>query len=208
MHDLENGEQKIQKICEYIRNETLDPARQQAKEIIENAHIQAEQIIKKAHSEKDRLINDAKKEIQREKKVFESSINLAIKQAIEDLKQKIEDELFSKNLKDLVLKTVKDPKIIANVINSIVQSIEKYGLDQNISAYVSKDIDVKNLNALLLPQVLDKLKEKEVVLKDFEGGVKIKLHDKQITIDISDKAIRDLISEYIRSDFRALIYNI
>ncbi len=208
MFEIENGEQKIQKICEYIRSETLDPARQQAKEIIENAHIQAEQIIKKAQKEKDRVLNEAKKEMQREKKVLDSSMKLAVRQALEDLKHKIEDELFSKNLKDIVLKTTKDSKIIANIINSIVQTIIKFGIDVDISAYVSKEIDARSINALLLTEVIDKLKEKEVVLKDFDGGVKIKLHDMQITIDISDKAIKDLIAEYIRTDFRELIYNI
>lgn len=208
MNEIESGEQKIQKICEYIRNETLDPARQQAKEIIENAHIQAEQIIKKAHSEKERILNEAKKEIQRDKKVFNSSMNLAVRQSLEDLKHKIEDELFSKNLKEIVHKTIKDPKIIANIINSIVKAIEKFGLDVDISAYVSKDIDAKSINSLLLTEVINKLREKEVVLKEFEGGVKIKLHDMQITVDISEKALKDLIAEYVRSDFRSLIYNI
>lgn len=205
---MENGEQKIQKICEYIKNETLDPARQQAKEILENAHISAEQIIKKAHAEKDRLLNEAKNEIQRERKVFDSSINLAVRQTLEDLKHKIEEELFSKNLKELVLKTTKDTKIIANIINSIVKTIEKYGIDIDISAYVSKDMDPKSINALLITEVIDKLKENEVVLKEFEGGVKIKLHNTQITIDISDKAIKELIARYVKSDFRQLIYNV
>jgi V/A-type H+/Na+-transporting ATPase subunit E len=208
MYQEEKAEQKIQKICEYIRNETLDPARQQAKEIIENAHIQAEQIIKKAHIEQERLINEAEKKNQIQKKVLESSMALAVRQSIESLKHKIEDELFSKNLKDVILKTTKDPKIIANVINSIVQAIEKFGIDADISAYVSKDVDAKSVNAFLLSNIIDKLREKEIVLKDFEGGVKIKLHDMQITIDISDKAIKDLITEYVRTDFRELIYNI
>jgi len=208
MNNIENGEKKIQKICDFIKNETLDPAREQAKEIVENAHIQAEHIMKKANQEKESLLNESKKEIQREKKVFDSSIKLAARQALEDLKNKIENELFSKNLKDIFVKTTKDPKIIANLINSIVQSIEKFGIDVDISAYIAKEIDVKALNKLLLAEVKDKLKEKEIVLKDFEGGVKIKLHEMQITIDISDKALKDLVSEYIRPDFRSLIYNI
>jgi V/A-type H+/Na+-transporting ATPase subunit E len=208
MDEIESGEKKIQKICEYIKNETLDPAKQQAKEIIENANIQAEQIIKKTYAEKERLLNEAKKEIEREKKVFESSRNIAVRQAIEDLKHKIEDELFSKNLKDIIYKTTKDPKIIANIINSIVQAIEKFGIDVDISAYVSKEINPKDVNDLLLTNIKDKLREKEIVLKDFEGGVKIKLHDMQIIIDISDKALKDLIAEFVRSDFRELIYSI
>jgi V/A-type H+-transporting ATPase subunit E len=208
MVDVENAEKKIQKICDYIRNETLDPARQQAKEIVENAHIQADQIVKKAHKEKDRLIKEAKKEIQRERKVFDSSVKIAMRQALEDLKQKIEKELFSKNLKDAIVETTKDPKLIANLINTIVKTIEKFGIDVDISAYVAKAVDVKAINSFLLSEVVDKLKEKEIILSDFDGGVKLKLHDMQITIDISDKALKELVANYIRSDFRELIYNV
>ena len=73
---------------------------------------------------------------------------------------------------------------------------------------MSKDIDVKSVNALVLEEIKEKLKEKEVVLKEFDGGVKIKLHDSQITIDISDKSIKDLIAQYVKSDFRQIIYNV
>ena len=48
MKELETGKNKIQKICDVLRNETLDPAKQEAREIIENAHIQAAKIIEDA----------------------------------------------------------------------------------------------------------------------------------------------------------------
>ena len=208
MGDLESGEDKIQKICDFIRNETLDPAREQAKEIIENAHIQADQIIKKAHREKESLIKEAKKEIQKEKKVFDSSLTLAIRQALEELKQKIEKEMFSKNLKDVIIKTTKDPKIIADLINTIIKTIEKFGIDGDISAYIAKGVDIKAINAHLLKEAVDKLKEKELIIGDFEGGIKLKLHDMQITIDLSDKALKELVADYIRADFRNLIFNV
>jgi V/A-type H+-transporting ATPase subunit E len=154
------------------------------------------------------LIKEAKKEIQRERKVFDSSVKIAMRQALEDLKQKIEKELFSKNLKDAIVETTKDPKLIANLINTIVKTIEKFGIDVDISAYVAKAVDVKAINSFLLSEVVDKLKEKEIILSDFDGGVKLKLHDMQITIDISDKALKELVANYIRSDFRELIYNV
>ncbi|NGX35925.1 MAG: V-type proton ATPase subunit E [Candidatus Anoxychlamydiales bacterium] len=208
MTDIESGEDKIQKICDFIRNETLDPAREQAKEIVENAHIQADEIIKKAHKEKERLINEAKKEIQREKKVFDSSLNLAVRQTLEELKQKIEKELFNKNLKEVIIKASTDPKIIADLINTIIKTIEKNGLDADISAFIPKEVDIKAVNSHLLKEAVDKLREKELIIGDFEGGIKLKLHDMQITIDISDKALKRLIADYIRSDFRNLIFNI
>ncbi len=208
MDKLESGEDKIQKICESIRNETLLPAREQAKKIVENAHIQSNLIIKKAHIEKEKMISQAKKQMQRERKIFDSALSLAIRQALEVLKQKIENELFSKNLKDIIVKETKDPKVIANLINTLVKMVEKFGIDADVSAYIPKDVDVKAINSFLLKEAFQKLKEKEVLIGDFEGGVKLKIRDMQITVDISSDAIKNLVASYLRADFRSLIFNI
>src|SRR3989337_1421388 len=100
MPSLDKGDDKIKKICEIIRKDTLDPAKEHAKEIIENAKIEADQIIKKANNEKEKILNEAKKDIEKEKKIFDSSLNISLRQAFEDLKSKIENELFSKTLSE------------------------------------------------------------------------------------------------------------
>ncbi len=207
MAKLDSGEDKIQQICDSIRNETLLPAQERAKEIVENANIQADIIIKKAHKEKERLLHTAKKNIEKERKIFDSSLNLATRQALEVLKQQIEKELFSKNLKNYLVKETKDPKIIANLINALIKTIEEYGIDSDVSAYVPKEVDLKAINLHLLKETIDKLKEKEVIIGDFDGGIKLKLIDQEITIDISDEALKVLVADHIRSDFRKLIFS-
>ncbi|MDP2672333.1 MAG: hypothetical protein Q8O84_00790, partial [Nanoarchaeota archaeon] len=66
MKDILSGEDKIQKICDTIKKETLDPAKEHAHEIIENAQIESKEIINKANKEKEKIINDAKKQIEKE----------------------------------------------------------------------------------------------------------------------------------------------
>jgi hypothetical protein len=38
--------------------------------------------------------------------------------------------------------------------------------------------------------------------------VQIKLRDRQITIDISDRVVRELIANFIRRDFRDLVFQV
>jgi V/A-type H+-transporting ATPase subunit E len=207
MKEILSGEAKIQKICDAIKKDTLDPAKEHANEIIENARIESKEIINKANKEKEKIIDNAKKQIDKEKKIFETSLNLSIRQSLDSLKQKIENELFSKNLKELIIQNSKSPNVLANFINVIVKIIEEKGLDTDISAYIPKDINPDEVNKFLISHILDKLREKELVIKEFDSGVKIKLHNNQITIDMSDKAIKDIIANYIRSDFREKIFN-
>jgi len=208
MTSLEKGDDKIKKICEIIRKDTLDPAKEHAKEIIENAKIEADQIIKKANNEKEKILNEAKKDIEKEKKIFDSSLNISLRQAFEDLKSKIENELFSKTLSEELKIVLKEPNIIADIINRIVTAIEKQGINADISALVSRDTDFNAVNRLLLDNVIKILKEHEVVLKDFDGGVKIKLINMQLTLDITKESLKILIADYIRADFRQKVFNL
>ncbi len=208
MKEVDTGKDKIQKICDLLKKETLDPAKQQANEIIENAKLQKEEIIKQAHKDAQNIIEEAKKNIEHERRIFDSALNLAAKQGFEDLKQKIENQLFNKNLQEIINKEASDPQIISKLLIVIIDAIEEEGMDVDLSAYIPKKVDSKAINAFLSKEILEKLREKEVVLDNFHAGVKVKLHDLQITIDMSDEAIKELIAGYIRKDFRERIFKI
>lgn len=51
MKSLETGKDKIQKICDALKKETLEPAKQEAREVIENARLQAAEIVTAAKKE-------------------------------------------------------------------------------------------------------------------------------------------------------------
>lgn len=208
MKGLETGKDKIQKICDALKKETLEPAKQEAREIVENAHLQASEIVHEAQKKARSLVQAAEKEIEEKKKVFQSSLNLACRQGIEQLKQKIEAELFNKELSQLIAKEMADPKVIANLLNSFMKSMEEKGVEEEFIAVIPKGISPRSINDLLAARILERLHQKSVVVGDFGGGVQIQLKGKQITIDISEAVVRELIAQYIRRDFRDLVFNV
>lgn len=208
MKGLETGKDKIQKICDALKKETLEPAKQEAREIVENAHLQASEIVHDAQKKARSIVAAAEKEIDEKKKVFQSSLNLACRQGIEQLKQKIEEELFDKELAHLVTKETADPKVIANLLNSFMKSMEEKGIEEDFIAVIPKGISPRSINDLLAARILERLHNKSVTVGDFAGGVQIQLKGRQITIDISDAVVRELIAQYIRRDFRDLVFNV
>ena len=208
MKDLETGKDKIQRICDALRKETLEPAKQEAREIVENAHMQASEIVAEAKQSAASMIQAAEKEMEEKSRVFHASLNLACKQGIEQLKQKIEKELFDQELASLVTQEMADPKVIASLLNSFMKSCEEKGIEEEFVALIPKTISPRSINELLAARVLARLKNKTVVAADFGGGVQIQLKGSQITIDISDGVVRDLISQYIRRDLRDLVFNV
>jgi V/A-type H+-transporting ATPase subunit E len=208
MKNLETGKDKIQKICDAIRKETLEPIQQEAKELIENARLQAAELIREAEKKAERSIQAADAEIREKKRLFESSLNLSCKQGIEMLKQKIEEELFNKELMSLVAKETCNPQLIVQWIESFMRSLDKQGIEEDFEVIIPKEIPARSINALLGQHILEHLKNKSVELGDFHGGVQIKMKGRGITIDISDTVVRELIASYIRKDFRDLIFQV
>ncbi len=208
MKGLDSGKNKIQKICDALRSETLEPAKQEAREIIENAHLQAADLMREAKEKMQGMLEATEQEIEQKRKTFQSSLQLACRQEIEWLKQKIEGKIFFQGLSDYIVKEMADPQLIAKLIDSSIKLLQDRGIEEDISVVIPQTISPRAINCLLVKSFLERLHEQSVVLGDFDGGIQIKLRDRQITIDISDRVVRELIANFIRKDFRDLIFQV
>lgn len=205
---LDTGQEKIQKICDLLTKETIDPAKQQAYEIVENAHLEAKKIIEKANKEKEKIINEVKRKEEENKKVVEASLNLACKQVIDSLKQEIENKLFDENLQKLITEKMKGTELVQEMILTFVQMVKEEGFDAELDMMVPKAFPVKQLNQILIKKGLDQLKDKPIQIGDFEGGIQMKIEDQNITIDISDIALKEMVARYTRESFRNMIFKV
>jgi V/A-type H+-transporting ATPase subunit E len=208
MKSLETGKDKIKKICDAIRLETLEPVKQEAKELIENAKLEAGEILETAEKKAKQMIAQAEEEIQSKMQQFQASMNLACRQGIESIKQKIEKELFSKALFEIVQDEMIKPDLIGKIIETFLRSLESKGIEEDFEASIPKEISPRDINRLLGQKVLERLRGKSVKIDDIKGGVKLSMPDRQISIDLSEEAVRELVASYIRKDFRELVFSI
>lgn len=208
MDDLETGKDKIKKICEILKNESLEPAKQEAERIVSDAQNQAHEILRAAEKKAKELLEIERKKIEKEKELFTLSMKQACKQTMDALRQEIEATLFNKEIARAVEKGTRDEKLTAEMISAMVRAVEKEGLSADFSAVISKTIPAEQVNKMLAKDILEQLREKSVVLGDFAGGVQIKLHDKNVVLDLSDSALKELLGKYLRKDFRALLFAI
>ncbi len=203
---METGKDKVKKICDVLRRETLEPAKKQAEEMISTARQDAEKIIDEARLIVQRIEYEAKQEIERQKTVFQSSLSQACKQAIETLRQSVEEKLFNPELTRLITKQTQEPNLLAQLVKAVVSALEKDGLEANLSVYIPAAVPAKEINSLLGVNILERLKDKSVLIGPLTGGIEVKLHKENITIDISDTALKEIIATYIRKDFRELFF--
>jgi V/A-type H+/Na+-transporting ATPase subunit E len=208
MKGTETGKDKVKKICDILRRETLEPALSEAEQIIRSAKEQAEEIVLSGRKAAEKMKEEAGQDIERQKNVFQSSLGQACKQALESLKQNIEEKLFNQELGRLLTKQTVDPKVLVDLITAVVRGIEKDGIDANLSVYIPASVPARSVNQLLAREILEKLKEKSVLVGPLTGGIEVKLHNENITVDISDVALKELVANYIRKDFREMIFGV
>jgi len=201
---LETGKGKIQQICDLIKQETIEPAQQQASEILENAHLQADKILEEAGAKVKEIEKKSEQQREQKEKSFQASLSLAAKQAIANLKQQIEGKLFHKNLQQEIAKAALDSNLVAKMIEKLVESLE--GQDQDMQLLLPKAINKKELASHLAAKGLSSLAERAETLDDIKGGAQLKLVKDQLTLDMSDKALQDLLGSYVRKEFRAFFF--
>lgn len=206
MKSVDTGKEKVKKICEVLRKETLDPAKKEGDQIIAKARADAEKIIEEARREANRIHEEAKKKINEERNVFQASMNLAAKKSIDTLKQQIERRLFNPELEKLIAEKMDEPKVVAELISAIVSAIEKEGLSGDLKALVSKAVNVEAVNSALIKGIAERLKSKSVEIGEIKGGAQVKIVDQNLTIDLSDDAIKALLASFVRDDFRSVIF--
>lgn len=206
MKTLEKGQDKIKRICDELRRETLEPAQHEAQRIIQAAEAEAERIVAEANKEADRVMQQAKRAMEQERNVLQSSLSQACKQSVEALRQDIEQRLFSDELGSLVQGGTSGPMLVAKLVTSIVQAIEKEGVSADLTALVPQSVPPQEVNQALGENIRKRLRDHGVQVGRFHGGAQIRLNDKKMTIDISDMALKDLLASYVRKDFRNLIF--
>lgn len=206
MQQVETGKDKVRQICEVLRKETLEPAIAEAKGILEDAQKRGDQIIAEAKSKAAALVADAEKEIANKQSIFTASINQGARQAIEWLKQEIEERLLRHHLAQEIQKATTSPEVLANMVQAVIKAVEDEGLETEISAIIPSTIEPNQVNELIGKSLLAKLKEGSVIVGPKKGGIQMKLHGENITIDLTAAALLELVTKYIRKDFHKYFF--
>lgn len=206
MKAVETGKDKVKKICEILRRETLEPAEHEASVLMEKARAEAAAIIEDAKLRSAEIKKQAQDEADTLRTRTHSTLQHACKQTLETLRQTIIDKLFHPELTKWLNSGLQSEKVLANLLEAVVKGIEKEGIDCDLQAYISSAVSARDVNALLAPEVVKRLREKGVLVGTFAGGIQVKLIGENLMIDLSEEALAELLSSYVRKDFREMFF--
>lgn len=207
MRTLEKGSDKIATICQTLRKDALEPAQKESEALLHHAREKSEAILHEARQEAERIVAEKRAEMQKEKASFLSSLAQASNQTIATLKQEIEQKLFQQTLSQVIQKGSSSPVVVAELIKAIIAALKKEGLAANLQAIVPKQVSKESVNQELGGDILETLTKGSVEIGTISGGAQVRLEGKRMMLDISDQALKELLSQYVRKDFRSLLFN-
>lgn len=206
MEALEKGKAKLGQICDILKKETLEPAQNEAKGIIDSAKNESKQIIERAHAEAKQILDSAMAKIDQERRLFENSMDLASKQTFDELRQRVEKELFGIEISKLSKEMIQSHELISKLIATITNAIEKEGLGANLSLALSSSIQPQEVSKHLVKEIAEKIKKGEIKVESIESGAVIQVVDDNLKIEVSEQSIKELMGSFLRESFRKILF--
>ena len=203
---LETSDDKIQQICEEITLKTINPAKQEATKIINSAKEESKLLMQNAEKQKQALIEQAQKEIEQKKNIADTAINMAIKQSIIKLKEDITQKFFSSELQGLIQPELNKSDVMEKIIACILNAIDEQGIDVDLCLVLSSSAHKKELQDVLVHRGLDKIINNTSFVGTFKAGVQLAIKKKNLTIEMTDEALKELLASYVIDDLKERIF--
>jgi V/A-type H+-transporting ATPase subunit E len=211
----------VQELISRLRDEGVKAGQEKSDQILQEAQEQAGRIVAAARAEAEELLSKARSEIEREKAATLESVRVAIR----DTELKMEAEVkadFAAHVRRLVSVEMSDKKFLRQMILGIagMAAGEKACEDRPVEILLPKDLfatDEKRtrltekgqerVRRLVLGISGDMLRD-GIDLKpsdDISGGIRIRLVGEDLEIDLSDKAISELLLQNLLPRYRAIV---
>ncbi len=201
-------ENKLQELTQKLYNEGVEKANEEADKILVEAKSEADKQKQNAEKDAQKIIADAEQKSVEIKKNVDAELNLAAKQTIRTVKQKITDMIVSKVIDEPVKKAFDDEKFVKEIIETVVknwnsQKNETIDLSVLLPADLEKEFakfftakSGKELNANLELSFSDTIK----------GGFKVGPADGSYKISFSEEDFENFFKSYLRPKTIEMLY--
>lgn len=207
----------VDKLIQRVRDEGVGQAKQESKELLENARKEAARVIAEAKAEANEARESARAEIAAEKRAAMEALRMAARDAVLDLVSGV-SKAFEEHVGRLVSSATMDEELVRTVVllfaGKAAQEITK---DKDLEIMVSQaffdegsETD-ERLRERSKNQILaisrEMLREgvELIPASDVQGGARVRLVGENLEIDLSDKAISELLLTYMQPRFVSIL---
>lgn len=215
----------VDELIAKLRDEGVSAGRAEADSIVGDARARAQKILDKANADARERIEAARKESDAYRAAGEAALKTAMRDTVLDMKTALM-ERFSSDLKRLVSHQMQDPEVLKQMILEVAGRTRADGeVGDADELEVLLPEEVVGLEELRVnPEELRKGRLTKFVLgltgemlrqgvafsgsQDIAAGIQIQLKDKDITLDLTEKAVAALLLQHLQPRFRAILEGI
>ena len=186
-------EAKLENLIEKIKQDGVEEAERQSKEIIAKAKNEASEIVNSAKNKAKEIAQEAEKEAEKFKQNAESAIQQAARDLVLLLKERIRtlfDSLFKMN--------VSETFSIDFLKELIVKIVVNWGQDSTLEVLVS-DADKQKLQELVFSSLKKELRNTIILKTDnrIHKGFRIGIKGEEVYYDLTDEGILEFLKQFL-----------
>jgi len=212
----------VEALISRLREEGVSAGRGEAERIVADAQTRAREILGKAEAEAKAKVAEARSDADKLRRAGEDALRVAMRDTVLDLREQIAQKFAGEIVRAISLAT-RDEELLKRMILAVAARARDEG-----------NIDDVDAVQVILPRAavgLDELRRNPEELRegslasfvaastgsilregvtfgradDEEGGIRAVLGDRGVTIDLTDKALADVLLTHLQPRFRALL---
>ena len=206
-----------------LRDEGVNSGRTEAEQLVKEAQDRADSIVKQAQKQADQIISQAREEVEKLKRAGKESLEVAFRDTNLALKTQL-TQRFTGEVQRLVGAETQKPELLEKLILEVVGRVkEEVAEAQQVEVLLPRKVagleelsrNPEELEQGILTYFVRLIAQDQLregisfgVAKDNQGGLRLRLVDREVVLDMSDRAIANAILEHLQPRFRALLEGI
>ena len=208
-----------------LREDGVAAGRSDAAKIVTDARAQAKRIVDEATAEATSKLETAHRESDAYRSAGEQALKSAMRDAVLEMKSQLMDR-FSADVKRLVSRDLADPEMLRRMILEVAgRARDRTRLDEAEALDVilpesavgmedlrgdPDELQKGRLTGLVLGLTGEMLRDGVTfsASDDMATGVRVRVAEKEITVDLTDEAVADLLLKHLQPRFRAILEGI
>lgn len=212
----------VQALIERLRAEGVAAGQEQAARLVTDAEHRAEWILRQAEEQAERTRAEAEAEAERLRLAGEAALRVAVRDAVLALKSALTLR-FTEEVRGLVGARLSEAEMIDRLIVAVAaRARDDAGMDDAASLEIVLPRDVAGLDQLrqdpealsggslggiVLTVAEDMLRDgvRVSLAEDESKGIRVRLNGGAVEIDLTDKAVAEVLLSHLQPRFRAML---
>lgn len=190
-----------------LKSDGVAKGKHEADAILTDAKKQALEIVDAAQREADKILTDAKDEAERLRKTSGQALQLAGRDAMLKLRESFQLQ-FENRLRKLVGDSVREPDTLRKLILEVAGKNRPDSLGDDVQLLLPHAAGASDPLSSYVGGLTAEMLADGVTFgvgEDVDAGVRVRLGDRDVEVDLSDEALAAFLSRFLIPRFRELM---